>query len=78
MNILQRNAAVLEINVVEFFEADKDDMEVNSVNELLLQKVRLLEKPDETQKNSICNMIDTTIAKKRLKDALNNAINIVV
>ena len=59
-------------------EKGLSQQEVNSVNELLSQKVRLPEEPDDTQKNSICNMIDTTIAKKRLKETLNNAINIVV
>lgn len=80
MNILQRIAAVLETDVVGFFEAgrERDGTEVNSVNEPLLQKVRLLEELDETQKNSICNMIDTAIANKRLREALNNAMNIAV
>ncbi|WP_158861610.1 helix-turn-helix domain-containing protein [Lunatibacter salilacus] len=80
MNILQRIAAVLETDVVGFFEAGRErgGTEVNSVNEPLLQKVRLLEELDETQKNSICNMIDTAIANKRLREALNNAMNIAV
>ncbi|HNM33211.1 MAG TPA: helix-turn-helix transcriptional regulator, partial [Chitinophagales bacterium] len=74
MNILQRIANVLEFNVVEFFEAKNNDTEVHAVNEPLLQKVRLLEELDEVQKNSICNMIDTAIANKRLKQALSNAM----
>lgn len=78
MNILQRIANVLDINVVEFFEAKNNDTEVHTVNEPLLQKVRLLEELDEVQKNSICNMIDTVIANKRLKQALSNAMNITI
>ncbi len=42
------------------------------VNELLLQSVRLLEELDEMQKNSTSNMIDVTVANKRLKEALSN------
>ncbi len=76
MNILQRIATVLDINVVEFFEAKNNGTEVHTVNEPLLQKVRLLEQLDELQKNSICNMIDTAIANKRLKEALSNAMSI--
>lgn len=76
MNILQRIANVLDINVVEFFEAKNNGTEVHTVNEPLLQKVRLLEELDEVQKNSICNMIDTAIANKRLKEALNNVMSI--
>jgi transcriptional regulator with XRE-family HTH domain len=78
MNILQRIANVLDINVVEFFEANNNDTEVHTVNEPLLQKVRLLEELDEVQKNSICNMIDTAIANKRLKQALSNAMSITI
>jgi hypothetical protein len=50
MNILQRIANVLDINVVEFFEAKNNDTEVHTVNEPLLQKVCLLEELDEVQK----------------------------
>lgn len=78
MNILQRIANVLDINVVEFFEAKNNDTEVHIVNEPLLQKLRLLEELDEIQKNSICNMIDTAIANKRLKQALSNAMSITI
>ncbi|MCO5236074.1 MAG: helix-turn-helix domain-containing protein [Chitinophagaceae bacterium] len=78
MNILQRIANVLDVNVVEFFEAKNNGTEVHTVNEPLLQKVRLLEELDEVQRNSICNMIDTAIANKRLKEALSNAMNITI
>ncbi|TVQ50419.1 MAG: XRE family transcriptional regulator [Saprospirales bacterium] len=78
MNVLHRIADGLEINMVEFFEAKNNGKEVNTVNEPLLQKVRLREELDEVQKNSICNMIDTAIVNKRLKEALNNAMNIAI
>lgn len=78
MNILQRIANVLDIDVVEFFEAKNNGTEVHTINEPLLQKVRLLEELDEVQKNSICNMIDTAIANKRLKEALSNAMSITI
>jgi transcriptional regulator with XRE-family HTH domain len=78
MNILQRIANALDINVVEFFEAKNNNTEVRTVNEPLLQKVRLLDELDDVQKNSICNMIDIAITNKRLKEVLNNAMNITV
>jgi transcriptional regulator with XRE-family HTH domain len=78
MNILQRIAHVLEINVVEFFEAKNNGIEVHSVNEPLLQKLRLLEELDELQKNAIYNIIDTAIANKRLKEALSHAMSLTI
>jgi transcriptional regulator with XRE-family HTH domain len=76
MNSLQRIATVLEIDVVEFFEAKNNSADVHTINEPLLQKVKLLDELDELQKNSICNMIDTAIANKRMKQALSNAMSI--
>jgi transcriptional regulator with XRE-family HTH domain len=78
MNILQRIANVLDINVVGFFEAENNGTDVHTANKLLLQKVRLLEELDEVQKNAICNMIDTAIANKRLKAALSNAMSLTI
>jgi len=75
MNILQRIATVLDVNEIEFFEAKNNSTEVPTLNELLLQKVRLLEEFYQLQKNSICNIIDTTIANKRHKEELSNALN---
>ncbi|MGB4958336.1 MAG: hypothetical protein WBO36_02610 [Saprospiraceae bacterium] len=62
--------------MVKFFEAQNNGTEVDTVNESLLEKVRLMEELDEVQKNSICNMIDTAIANKRLKEALSKALRI--
>lgn len=78
MNVLQRIAGVLEIEIIQFFEAKIYNKEIHSIDEPTLQKARLLEELDEVQKNSICIMIDTAIANKRLKEALNNAINISI
>jgi hypothetical protein len=50
MNNVQCIADVLDINGVEFFEIKNDDIEVHTVNEPLLQKVRLFEELDELQK----------------------------
>jgi transcriptional regulator with XRE-family HTH domain len=76
MNILQRIAGVLDIDVVAFFEAKNNNTEVHTINETLLQKVKLLDELDEVQKSSICNMIDTAIANKRMKQALSNAMSL--
>jgi len=76
MNILQRIATVLEIDMVQFFEAKNNEQDIHTINEPLLQKVKLLDELDEVQKKSICNIIDTAIANKRMKQALSNAMNI--
>jgi hypothetical protein len=37
-----------------------------------------LKELDDTQKNSVCNMIDILIANKRMKEAFNNAMTIAI
>jgi transcriptional regulator with XRE-family HTH domain len=76
MNILQRIANVLEVDVVQFFDVKNPRREVQSINEPLLQKVKLLDELDDLQRNSIYVLIDTAIANKRLKEALSNAMAI--
>jgi transcriptional regulator with XRE-family HTH domain len=76
MNILQRIANVLEVDVVQFFDAKNTRREVQTINEPLLQKVKLLDELDDLHRNSIYVLIDTAIANKRLKEALSNAMSI--
>ena len=74
MGFLQRIADALEIEMIQFFDAKNGDKEVYAMNEPLLHKVRLLDELEDAQKTAIYNIIDTAIANKRLKQALNNAL----
>jgi hypothetical protein len=47
MNILQRITNVLDINVMEFFEAKNNCTERHTINEPLVHMERLLEELDE-------------------------------
>jgi hypothetical protein len=77
MHFLQRNANLLDNNVVEFFEAGSNNTVLHTANELILQKLRLKEELDEVQKNAISNMIDTVITNKHLKQAWSNVLDII-
>jgi hypothetical protein len=50
MNILQRITNVLDINVMEFFEAKNNCTERHTINEPLVHMERLLEELDEVKK----------------------------
>ena len=70
-------ARALEVSIDAIVHGDLKTMqEVNVQDKTLLEKVKLIEELDDNQKNSLFTFIDTAIANKRLKDALNNAINI--
>ena len=68
----------LDIYGVYFFVTKYNDTKVQAVNESFLQKVRLLEKLDEIQKNYFSNMIDAVIANKRIKQALSSAMSFTI
>ncbi len=74
ITILQKIANVLDVPVVDFFK--EDGAEVNSYDKNILEKVKLIEQLDDTQKKSLFTFIDTAIANKRLKDTLNSALNV--
>ena len=77
LKTLMKIAEVLEVSIDALVYGQSEEKEdVNVQDKTLLEKVKLIEELDENQKNSLFTFIDTAIANKRLKDALNNAINI--
>lgn len=63
----------LEIEVTQFFGQQKP-VDVNAYDKSLVEKLRLLEELDDTEKRTVFSVIDIAIAKKRLKDTLSNVL----
>ena len=74
---LEKIAEALEIKVVELFNEEKP-IDVNSYDKTIVEKLRLLDELEYIEKNSIFNIIDIAISKKRLKDTLSNALNVAM
>ena len=74
---LEKIAEALEIKVVELFNEEKP-IDINSYDKSIVDKLRLLDELDDIEKNSIFNIIDIAISKKRLKDMLSNALNVAM
>lgn len=49
---------------------------ISTYNKSMVERLKLLDELEETDKKSIFNIIDIAITKKRLKDTLSNALNI--
>lgn len=67
---LERVSKALGISLSELFKADEIFNEVNTYDKTLMEKLRLIDGLDSTEKKSLYNIIDSLIAKKRLKDNL--------
>ena len=52
-------------------------VDVNAFDKTLVEKVRLIDQLDEKQKLSIFTFIDTALTNKRLRETLNNALQLI-
>lgn len=75
LSTLEKIAEALNIKIAELF-GEEQPTDVNSYDKSEVEKLRLLNQLEETEKKSIFNIIDMAITKKRLKDTLSNALNI--
>ncbi len=73
---LERIAKALGVSLTELFNANDIFKDVNSYDKTLMEKLKLIEALDEIEKKSIYNIVDSLIAKKKLKDNLQSLINI--
>jgi transcriptional regulator with XRE-family HTH domain len=72
--VVTKIVSALGLSLPEFFKADELFTDANSYDKTLLEKLRLLDLLDEPEKKSIYTLIDSLVAKKRLKDNLSSAL----
>lgn len=71
---LERIAKALGISLADLFKADDIFKDANTYDKTLMEKLRLIDELDNTEKKSLYNIIDSLIAKKRLKDNLQSLV----
>lgn len=74
LSSLEKIAEALGVKVADLFSEEKTT-DVNSYDSNLVERLRLIDELDEQERKSIFSIIDMAISKKRLKDYLNNAMN---
>jgi transcriptional regulator with XRE-family HTH domain len=75
-SVVVRIAKALGLKLSELFQADEIFDNANSYDKTLMEKLRFLDSLDEDEKRSIYTLIDSLIAKKNLKDNLQNLANL--
>lgn len=71
---IEKIAEALNISVSDLFSEDKS-IDINSYDKSIIDRLKLLEELEETEKQSIFNIIDIAVSRKRLKDNLSNVLN---
>jgi transcriptional regulator with XRE-family HTH domain len=72
---VEKIAEALGISVSELFSEEKP-IDVNSYDLNLVERLKLLDELEDTERKSIFNIIDMAITKKRLTDTLSNALSL--
>jgi transcriptional regulator with XRE-family HTH domain len=72
---LERIAKALGVSLAELFASTDELKEINSHDKTLMEKVSLIEALTEEERKTIYTMLDAFIGKKKLKDALSNALH---
>tara|TARA_B110000967_G_C18431770_1_gene338905 strand:- start:131 stop:493 length:363 start_codon:yes stop_codon:yes gene_type:complete len=74
ISTLEKIAQALGVTLAELFADDGQPTEVNSTDKTLMEKVKLMESLEEEEKQTLFTMLDAFVSKKRLRDALSNAL----
>ena len=64
------------ISILNVLGSDEVFKEVNSFDRTLLEKLNMIEKLEEKEKQAFYSILDALITKKKLKDTLSNAIGL--
>jgi transcriptional regulator with XRE-family HTH domain len=62
------------LTLAELFKADMLPTEVRTYDKTLIEKLKLIDELDEIEKKSLYHIVDSLIAKKRLKDNLQSLV----
>lgn len=75
LSTLERISKALGISLFELFKTDDTLNDINSIDKSLMEKVRLMDSLTKEEKKIIFSILDAFVSKKRMKDALTNALN---
>lgn len=75
-SIVIRIAKALGVELHELFKADANYKELHTYDKSLIDKLNMIEQLDKKEKQAFFIVLDAFVNKKRLKDALNTAVQL--
>jgi len=73
-SLVMRIAKALGVTLTELFNANEIFTDLKSADKTLMEKLRLIDTLDDQEKQSLFNIVDSLVAKKKLKDTLSSAL----
>lgn len=70
-----RIAKAMDVSLSDLFKANEVFKEIHSFDRSLMEKVSLIEGLEKKEKQAFYAILDALVAKKKLKDSLNKALN---
>ena len=64
------------VELSDLFKADEVFKDVDSYDKSLMEKLSLVDKLEDKEKQALFSIMDTLLAKKKLKDTFTNAIGL--
>jgi len=71
---IEKIAKALGVELSDLFKADEVFKDSNSYDKSLMEKLSLIDKLEDKEKQAFFSIMDALLAKKKLKDTLTNAI----
>ena len=76
LSTLEKIAKALGVALPDFFTDDDKLADVNSYDGSLMEKIKTIEALNEEEKKTVFSIVDAFVGKKKLKDALSNAMDL--
>lgn len=76
LSTIEKIAKALGVELGTLFNSEDVFKEINSADKTLMEKISFLEKLEDSEKSAFFTLLDSLIAKKKLKDNLTNALNL--
>ena len=73
---IEKIAKALGVELSDLFKADEVFKDADSYDKTLMEKLSLIDKLEDREKQAFFSIMDALLAKKKLKDTLTNAIGL--